>query len=53
MKMLLYLIHEDDGQGLAEYSLIISLIALVVIGVVRTFGENVLGLYDDIVSKWP
>ena len=43
LKMLL---SKDDGQGLAEYALILSLIALVTIGVVSILGMTVRTLFE-------
>mgnify|MGYP000934293294 CR=1 FL=1 len=42
-KMLLY---KDDGQGLAEYALILALIALVTIGTVSILGMTVRTLFE-------
>ena len=38
----------EEGQGLVEYSLIILLIAIAVIGALTLLGVDVKGLYDDI-----
>ncbi|HXL05158.1 MAG TPA: Flp family type IVb pilin [Bacillota bacterium] len=43
LEMLLY---EDDGQGLAEYALILALIALVTIGTVSALGITIRTLFD-------
>lgn len=43
----------DDGQDLAEYAILIGLIALVVVGAVTLFGSAVVTLYNDIVSTLP
>lgn len=37
---------DDKGQGLVEYALIIFLVALVVIGAVLIFGENLTSIYS-------
>lgn len=54
MKDPLDLIHNEDGQGLVEYALIISLVILVVVGSLSLFGED-LALYyqNNIVEKLP
>jgi pilus assembly protein Flp/PilA len=41
----------DHGQGLAEYAIILMLIALVVIILLATFGELVGNMYSDLVSQ--
>jgi Flp pilus assembly pilin Flp len=38
----------EEGQALVEYALLISLIAIVAIGAVETFGLGVSGLYSKI-----
>ncbi len=43
----------EEGQGLVEYSLIIMLIALVVIGSVSAFGLQVTDMYNSVVANWP
>ena len=42
------LISDEEAQGLVEYSLIISLMALVVFGALMVFGGTLLNLYDAI-----
>lgn len=44
------LLKEDKGQGLVEYALIIALIALVVIGVMTTLGEEVKAIFTRILN---
>jgi pilus assembly protein Flp/PilA len=39
---------DDEGQGLAEYGLILGLIALVVIGAVILIGKNVAGVLSNV-----
>lgn len=43
----------DAGQDLAEYAILIGLIALVVVGAVTVFGTELVAFYDDIVSTLP
>ncbi len=38
-------LRAEDGQGMAEYGLVISLIAVVVIGVVTALGTQVNSLF--------
>lgn len=42
-----------DGQALAEYSLILFLIALVTVAGLGLFGGALLNLYDFIMSQLP
>ena len=42
------LVKEEEGQGLVEYALIIALIAIVVIGAVRTLGGSVNDKFTEI-----
>jgi len=38
----------DEGQGLAEYALILALIAIVVIGAVIFLGGQINGIMSDV-----
>lgn len=40
------LLHEEDGQSLVEYGLLISLIALVIIAVLTVLGRQVSTVFD-------
>ena len=53
LKVVLDRIREDDGQALVEYSLLISLIAIVCIAGVGTFGLRVSALYSQVVTLFP
>jgi Flp pilus assembly pilin Flp len=46
VRTLIDLVREDDGQDLAEYSILLVLITLVVIGGVTLFGSRVSQLYN-------
>lgn len=46
-----HLPQEEAGQGLTEYSLILSLVAIVVIMAVAFFGEGVASQYCNIISE--
>jgi pilus assembly protein Flp/PilA len=49
MKVLLTrLWRNEDGQDLAEYALLIALIALVVIGAVTLLGTNINAVFNNI-----
>lgn len=46
--------HRDDaGQDLAEYAILIGLIALVVVAAVALFGDALVAMYNDIVTTLP
>jgi Flp pilus assembly pilin Flp len=44
---------KESGQGLLEYALIISLVAIVIIIAVTAFGESLLEFYQRIIDAWP
>jgi Flp pilus assembly pilin Flp len=44
---------DESGQDLTEYALLIAFIAVVVIGAVTAFGEDVVVLFSNIVSTLP
>ena len=46
-------VREDEGQALVEYSLLLSLIAIVCFISVQTFGLGVSHLFSQIVSVYP
>ncbi len=45
--------REDDGATAVEYALMVSLIALVIIAAVTTFGLSVSGLFHLIITTAP
>ncbi|TFG73799.1 MAG: pilus assembly protein [Anaerolineales bacterium] len=49
---MLYTTYED-GQGLAEYALLLMLIAIVLILIVAIFGGQVASLFSSVISAWP
>lgn len=42
------LVSNESGQGMTEYGLIIALIAVVVVGVLGTIGQSLLGKFTQI-----
>ena len=42
---------DDSGQDLAEYALLIALIALVVIAAVTLLGQNITTVFQNIAGK--
>jgi Flp pilus assembly pilin Flp len=53
LKTLLGCIRDEEGQALVEYALLISLIAVVCLAAVGTFGLKVADLFSQIVSVYP
>jgi pilus assembly protein Flp/PilA len=51
--MITKLYFEEDGQTLVEYGLLISLLALVVIGAVTLFGRRVTDMWGNNSEKYP
>ncbi|MFC7063861.1 Flp family type IVb pilin [Halobacillus seohaensis] len=50
MEMLKRFIQEEEGQAMAEYGLILALIAVVVAGVAVTLGEQIKDAFNVIVE---
>lgn len=46
-------LDNEEGQGMAEYGLILALIAIVVIGALTFMGTGIEKVFDDIVAKLP
>lgn len=44
---------ESEGQGLAEYGLILSIIAILAMSLLLILGEDVYDLIDRVVQRWP
>lgn len=44
---------EEEGQTLVEYGILISLIALVVIGAVTLFGSRMAAMWGNNGNKYP
>ncbi len=45
--------YEEEGQTLVEYGLLISLLALVVLGAVALFGTRMKGMWGNNGEKYP
>lgn len=41
---------EEEGQGMAEYGLILALVAVVCIGVLITLGDEIAAKFEDITT---
>lgn len=46
MQILRKLWHDDKGQGMVEYGLILALIAIAVIVVLTTFGDELTSIFS-------
>jgi len=46
-------LHDERGQAMVEYALLISLVAIVCIGVVSTMGLSLSSLYNTINTRFP
>ena len=46
-------VSPEEGQGLAEYALILLLIAFALIGALTTFGQDLISIYEQIVADLP
>ena len=44
------LLHEEDGQDLVEYGLLLSLISLAGIIAVTGFGQTLMAMWDDLAA---
>ena len=51
MKLFLGLWREEEGQGLVEYILICSMIAILAVATLGVFGTSLGAYYDEIASK--
>jgi pilus assembly protein Flp/PilA len=45
-KFLANLWHDEEGQGMVEYGLILALIAIAVIAILGTMGDNIRALFQ-------
>lgn len=48
-----WIVSEESAQGMVEYSLILALVAIVVIGALKVFGQSIYNLYNESASKIP
>ncbi len=48
MELMKRLIHDEKGQGLVEYALIVGLIALVAVAVIAASGTSIKGIWTKI-----
>jgi pilus assembly protein Flp/PilA len=51
MTLLKRLFHEEDGQGMVEYGLIIALVAIAVILALTALGGGLEGIFESVTGK--
>jgi pilus assembly protein Flp/PilA len=51
MNLLKRLYRDEEGQAMAEYALILALVAVVVIGGLTVFGEAIEKMFKDLAGK--
>jgi Flp pilus assembly pilin Flp len=51
MKTLYNLIHQDEGQDVAEYAVMLAVILIIVIGAVRLIGTNANTTFQNVASQ--
>lgn len=51
MKNLLVFLKQEDGASLAEYGILVALIAAVAIAAVTTLGTNIATVFEDIAGR--
>ncbi|AOM83865.1 Flp family type IVb pilin [Salisediminibacterium beveridgei] len=52
MEMMKNLLTEEEGQGMAEYALVLGVIAVGVIAVLVVFGNEIETVFDNIVESF-
>lgn len=50
-ELFMRLMREEDGQGMAEYGLILALIAVVVIGALSLMGDQIKAAFELITGE--
>jgi pilus assembly protein Flp/PilA len=46
------LFTEEEGQGMAEYALILGVLAIAVVVVLVTFGEAIVAQFEEVISNF-
>lgn len=46
------LVNNEKGQGLAEYALIIALVAIAIVGALQAFTGGLSGVFSQIVANF-
>ena len=52
LKVLKKLVKSEEGQGMAEYGLILAGIAVVVIAVIYLLGGKIVELFNNVIGKF-
>lgn len=52
LSILKRLVKDEEGQGMAEYGLLLAGIAVVVMAAVWLLGEEIDSVFDDIVAQF-
>lgn len=52
MKLLHRLLREESGQGMAEYGLILALIAIAAVVAVSGLGDKIKAIFEDLTTKF-
>lgn len=50
MELMKRLMHEDEGQGLVEYALIIALIAILCVGALTLLKNDIVSVFQNITN---
>ncbi|MBU0903793.1 MAG: Flp family type IVb pilin [Firmicutes bacterium] len=44
--------NEEEGQGMAEYALVLGIIAIGVVALLVTFGDAIVDQYDKVIAAF-
>lgn len=50
-ELLRRLIHDDDGQDIAEYAIMLAVILIIVVGTVKLIGTNANNTFSNVASS--
>ena len=51
MELLRYLWHDQEGQDIAEYAVMLAVILVIVVGTVRLIGSNANNVFSSVASS--
>jgi Flp pilus assembly pilin Flp len=51
MKCFLKLWHDEEGQDIAEYAVMLAVILVIVVGTVRLIGSNANNVFSNVASS--
>jgi pilus assembly protein Flp/PilA len=51
-KFMTSFLQEEEGQGMAEYALVLGVIAVGVVALLAGFGSTIKGLFEDIIGQF-